>query len=57
MQFGEDLPEDQGHVLKNLVRGYPDVFTDMPIGTDVIQHQIKLTDELRYRVLCWRWEW
>ena len=29
-------------MLKDLVQGYPDVFTDMLRETDVIQHQIKL---------------
>ena len=32
------LPEDQRCVLMDLVRRYPDVFTDMPGKTDVIQH-------------------
>ena len=30
-------------MLKDLVRRYPSVFADMPGGTDVIQHNIKLT--------------
>ena len=45
MKLGDELPEDQRYVLKDLVRRYPDVFTDMPGETDVIQHQIKLTDD------------
>ena len=46
-----ELPEDQRCVLKDLVRRYPDVFTDMPGETDVIQHQIRLTDDtpIRYK--------
>ena len=32
--MGEELPEDQQRVLKDLVRMYPDVFTDMPRETD-----------------------
>ena len=32
-------------MLKDLVLRYPDVFTNMPGETDVIQHQIKLTDD------------
>ena len=32
-------------MLKDLTRRYPDVFTDMPGETDVIQHQVKLTDD------------
>ena len=39
---GDELPEDQRRVLKDLVRRYPDVFTDMPGETYVIQHQIRL---------------
>ena len=30
MKLGDELPEDQRRVLKDLVRRYPDVFTDMP---------------------------
>ena len=41
----EDLSEDQQHMLKDLTRRYPDVFTDMPRETDVIQHRIKLTND------------
>ena len=39
----------QRRVLKDLVRRYPDVFTDMPGETDVIEHQIKLTDDTPIR--------
>ena len=45
VKLGEDLPEDQRHMLKDLTRRYPDVFTDMPGETDVIQHRVKLTDD------------
>ena len=45
MKLGDELPKDQQRVLKDLVRSYPDVFTDMPGETNVIQHQIKLTDD------------
>ena len=30
VKLGDELPEDQRRVLKDLVRRYPDVFTDMP---------------------------
>ena len=36
-------------MLKDLVRRYPDVFTDMPGETYVIQHQIKLADDTPIR--------
>ena len=49
VKLGDELPKDQRHVLKDLVRRYPDVFTDMPGETDVIQHQIKLTDDTLVR--------
>ena len=49
MKLGDELPEDQRRVLKDLVRRYPDVFTDMPSETDVIQHQIRLTDDMPIR--------
>ena len=39
VKLGDELPEDQRRVLKDLVRRYP----------DVIQHQIKLTDDTRIR--------
>ena len=32
-------------MLKDLTRRYPDVFTDMPRETDVIQHRVKLTND------------
>ena len=31
VKLGEDLSEDQRRMLKDLIRRYPDVFTDMPI--------------------------
>ena len=49
MKLGDELPEDQRRVLKDLVRRYPDVFTDMCGETDVIQHQIRLTDDTPIR--------
>ena len=49
VKLGDGLPEDQRRVLKDLVRRYPDVFTDMPGETDVIQHQIRLTDDTPIR--------
>ena len=49
MKLGHELPEDQRRVLKDLVRRYPDVFTDMPGETDVIQHQIRLSDDTPIR--------
>ena len=49
VKLGDELPEDQRRVLKDLVRRYPDVFTDMPGETDVIQHQIKLTNDTPIR--------
>ena len=44
VKLGDELPEDQRRVVKDLVRRYPDVFTDMPGESNVIQHQIRLTD-------------
>ena len=49
VKLGERLPEDQRCVLKDLVRRYSDVFTDMPGETDVIQHHIKLADDMPIR--------
>ena len=48
IKLGEELHEDQPRVLKDLVK-YPDVFIYMPGETDVIQHQIKLTDVMPIR--------
>ena len=49
VKLGDELPEDQRRVLKDLVQRYPDVFTDMPGETDVIQHQIRLSDDTPIR--------
>ena len=49
VKLGDDLPEDQRRVLKDLVRRYPDVCTDMPGETDVIQHRIRLSDDTPIR--------
>ena len=49
VKLGEDLSEDQRHMLKDLTRRYPDVFTDMPGETDVTQHRLKLTDDTSIR--------
>ena len=46
VKLGEDLSEDQRHMLKELAWSYHDVFTDMPGETAVIQHRVKLTDTL-----------
>ena len=32
-------------MLKDLTRRYPDVFTDMPGQTNMIQHRVKLTHD------------
>ena len=42
--LGEDLSQDQQCILKDLIWEHPDVFTDMPGKTDVIQHRVKLKD-------------
>ena len=42
VKLGEDLSEDNPCILKNIIQRYPDVFTDMPGETDVIQHRVKL---------------
>ena len=49
--LGEDLPEDQRCMLKDLIRKHPqaDIFTDMSRETDVIQHRVKLTDDTPIR--------
>ena len=44
VKLGENLSEDQRSMLKDLTRKNPDVFTDMPGETDVIQHRVKLTE-------------
>ena len=36
-------------MLKDLTQRYPDVFTDMPRETNVIQHKVKLTDDTPIR--------
>ena len=43
------LLEDQRCVLKDLVWRYPNVFTDVPGETAMIQHLIKLTDDMPIR--------
>ena len=40
-----NLSEDQWCVLKDLIQRHPDVFTDMPRETNVIQHGVKLTND------------
>ena len=44
----EDYHQKEGvpnvKLLKDLTRKNPDVFTDMPEETDVIQHRVKLTE-------------
>ena len=51
VKLGEELTKDQRRSLKDLVRRYPDLFTNMPRETDMIQHQIKLIDDtpIRYK--------
>ena len=49
VKLGEDLSEDQRCMLKDLTRRYPNVFTDMPRETNVIQHRVKVTDDTPIR--------
>ena len=44
VKLGGDLSEDQQCILNYLIWRHPDVFTDMPGETDVIQHSVKLKD-------------
>ena len=48
MKLGEELPEDQCRVMRDLVWRYTNVFTDRLGETDLIQ-QIKLTDDTPIR--------
>ena len=45
VKSGEDLSENQRHMLKDLTRRYTYVFTDIPGETGVIQHRVKLTND------------
>ena len=45
VKLDEGPSEDQQHMLKDLTRRYPDVFTDVPGDTNVIQHKVKMTDD------------
>ena len=45
VKLGEDLSEDQRHMLKDLTQRYSDAFTDIPRETDVVQHTVKLKDD------------
>ena len=49
VKLGDEFPEDQRGVLKDLVQRYNNVFIDIPGETDVIQHQIKLPDDTPIR--------
>ena len=44
VKLGADLSKDQQCILKDLIRRHPDVFTDIPRETDVIQHRVTLKD-------------
>ena len=45
VQFGQQLSPLQGQEVRSLVRKYKQVFTDIPGGTDIIQHRILLTSD------------
>ena len=49
VKLGKDLSENQRYMLKNLARWHPDVFTDMPGESNVIQYRVKLTDDTPIR--------
>ena len=44
VQLGEELNDDQRHQLQRLLAEYPDVLSDQPGCTHLIQHSIKLND-------------
>ena len=46
VELGEDLSEEKRRMLKELIRRYPDVFTDMAKEAFVIQHRVKPTDDI-----------
>ena len=43
--IGEQLTADQRTAIKVLLQGYPEVFTDVPGCTHLMQHVIRVTDE------------
>ena len=49
VKLGEGLSEDQQCILKDLIQRHPDVFKDMPVENDVIQHKVKLRDNTPIR--------
>ena len=48
-KLGDELTEDQRCMLKDLIQRYLDEFTNKPGKTEVIQHQIELTDDTPIR--------
>jgi len=43
--IGEQLTDDQRAMIKGLLDSFPDIFTEQPGCTHLIQHEIKVTDE------------
>jgi len=45
MTIGKNLKDEQQSRLKEVIEKFPDVFTDKPGKTDLIQHEIQLLDD------------
>ena len=46
LTIGEQLSAEQQTQLRELLSNYPDVFSDKPGRTDLIQHTIRVTDDI-----------
>jgi len=45
ISIGGKLTAEQQTKLKDVINKFPDMFTDTPGKTDLIQHEIELTDD------------
>ena len=50
VQISEDLNDSERQEVRNLVNEFPDVFTDKPGLTDLLEHEIKTTTDTPIRL-------
>ena len=48
VQISDDLSEEETKKLKELLREYQDIFSDIPQVTDIIEHKVVTKPKNRY---------
>ena len=50
VDISTDLPQDQKDQVRDILNSFPDVLTDLPCYTNILQHDIKLSTDIPVRM-------